>query len=88
MRQMSNVQLTDLAKKTGLSVTFEYHLLSLPGSEEVIGHWSSAKGWVKQVTLHGNTADNAIIKEFRALLLINDVKCLVTDKIHVARDFR
>lgn len=88
MKQLSNVQLTDLAKKVGLSVNFEYHLLYLTDPEEPVGHWSSAKGWVTQVTLHGNTTDNPIIKEFRVLLLINDVHCRVTKKIPVTRDFR
>ncbi|AZU99677.1 hypothetical protein SBP1_gp085 [Vibrio virus vB_VspP_SBP1] len=88
MKQISNVQLTDLAKKVGLVVNFEYHLLHLVNSKETIGHWSSAKGWVKQVTLHGNTADNDKVKEFRVLLLINDVNCRVTDKITITKDFR
>lgn len=88
MRKLSNVELVDLAKKAGLVVNLEYHLLHLPTLEKTIGHWSSSKGWVKQVTLHGNTVDNDKVKELRTLLLINDVPCRVTDKITATRDFR
>jgi hypothetical protein len=85
---MSNVELVDLTKKVGLAVNLEYHLLYLPTSEKTLGHWSSSKGWVKQVTLHGNTVDNDKIKELRTLLLINDVPCHVTKKITVMKDFQ
>lgn len=88
MRQMGNIELVDLARKTGLAVNQEYHLLYLDDPNEVVGHWSSANGWVKQVTLHGKTVDNKTIKEFRALLLINDVHCSVTKRITLTKDFR
>lgn len=88
MRKMSNVELVDLTKKAGLAVNLEYHLLYLPTSGKTVGHWSSSKGWVKQVTLHGNTVDNDKIKELRTMLLIHNVHCHVTEKITVTKDFR